>query len=246
MAIWKWWAPWRCVHVYEVSSFRFLPCHASCSHPRCCPKPPRLGERATHQCASPSPVFPLYSTTPSRVSLTFPHPHFNSSPSNQCPPFSPTTPVCPFPTYYHSYRRQPPTFPDSPGSVYHTTHYLPFSKRLFPLLKPALVLLPPTPSPLLNHRTIQTAKTHHPRHCCDLLPLPLFWPTPAPPTFCYESLFCLPSPTSRTLPSLHPCLSPYQMVPFSPPNLAVTFIFRAYLSPSLFGPPLTPFCPTLS
>ena len=35
-----------------------------------------------------SPVFPLYSTPFSRVSLTFPHPYSNSSPSNQCPPFT--------------------------------------------------------------------------------------------------------------------------------------------------------------
>ena len=122
----------------------------------------------------------------------------------------------------------------------------PFPKQPFPLFKPTPALLPPTPSPLLNHRTIQTAKTHLPQPSYALLPPPLFWPTPVPPTSCCVSLFCLLSPTSCTLPPFHLCLSPYQMVPSSPPNLAVTSIFHAYPSPSRFGPPLTRFCPTLS
>ena len=107
-------------------------------------------------------------------------------------------------------------------------------------------MLPPTPSPLLNHCTIQTAKTHLPQPTCALLPPPLFWPTPVPLTSCCVSLFCLLSPTSYTLPPSHLCPSPYPMGPSSPLNLAATYTFHASRFPSHFGPPLTPYSHTHS
>ncbi len=164
------------------------------------------------------------------MSLTFPHYLSNPSPSNQCPPTYPIPRFAPSPPTTTRTEDSPHTPRFSGIRLPYYALPPPFPKQPSLLFKPTPVLPPPTPSPLLNHRTIQTAKTHLPRPSCVILPLPLFWPTPVPPTFCYASLCCLPSLTSCTLPPLHPCLSPYQMVPFSPPNLAPTSIFRAYLS----------------
>ena len=81
---------------------------------------------------------------------------------------------------------------------------------------------------------------------CAITPSPILADSGATHVLLRESVLPSLSPTSCTLPPFHLCLSPYPMVPSSPPNLAVTSIFRASLSPSRFGPPLTRFCPTLS
>ncbi len=169
------------------------------------------------------------------MSLTFPPPHY--------PPVTSAPLTHPFPQFVPSRTTTPLTEDSSPHST--------VLRDAFTLLRTYLYSVPFCfPHPFAALESPYDSDGEDPPSPALLrsinLPLPLFWPTPVPPKFCYASLFCLPSPTSCILPPFHLSPSPSQMVSFSPPNPEVTSIFLAYLSPSLFGPPLTPFCHTLS
>jgi hypothetical protein len=86
----------------------------------------------------------------------------------------------------------------------------PFPTQLFPLALRTLALLPPTPSLLLNHRTIQTAKIPPHPALCAITPSPILADSGATHVLLRESV--LPSLAHL----MHPATLP--PMPFTLPN----------------------------
>ena len=131
------------------------------------------------QC-SPCTLPPCYVYSSPPLTTTLPRPSVTSVPHTH-PPTQFATPHASSPgTEDSPYPPPQPSVLLDAFSLLYTTSPLPHTT--FPLR--TLALLPPTPSLLLNHRTIQTEKIPPLRPSCALLPPHPYLLTLAPPMSC--------------------------------------------------------------